>query len=71
MKLIERIMVVDEAGGTREIRIWQEVKDAGHMGDPHATVDGMKRVELDDGSYVRELQDGVWEDLLGRRYARV
>jgi hypothetical protein len=65
VKFIERIRVIDEAGAAREIRVWQEVDEDGR---PSAT--GAKRLELDDGSFVRELADGAWEDLVRHRYRR-
>jgi hypothetical protein len=65
LKFIERIRVVDDAGATREIRVWQEVDD-----DGRPSAGGAKRLELEDGSFVREISEGVWEDLVRHRYKR-
>ena len=60
MKFIERIKVVDESGRAREIRVWQDGDDPTQG----------KRLELEDGAYVRQIADGVCEDSVRHRYKR-
>jgi hypothetical protein len=59
VKFIERIKVVDETGRAREIRVWQDGEDI-----------KSKRLELEDGAYVRQLADDLWEDSVRHRYRR-
>ena len=51
----------DQHGIIHTIHIFTEIIDAGHMGDPEAEIEGLKKLQTDDGVLVNYLEKGKYK----------
>ena len=56
-RLIEQFNTRNDNGDLVRLSVYQQVIDAGHYKDPHATIPGVKRIVTEDGEHVNFVDD--------------
>lgn len=69
-ELIEEIDCVDDHGRSQIVYVYEEIIPAGHFKDPHATIKGMKRAQLENGQPVNYRGEDGFETLSGLKLRR-
>ena len=60
-QLIDEFDVRSDDGYETTILVYQDILDAGHMGDPHATIAGMKEAWTADGHRCNRMDDDTFQ----------